>query len=98
MIYTKSSSLYQCPSDSHGTEWPNRFTDYWLNGCLNGIAQKNIARPAPTFLLGEGGAPNVARPDYVRSSLFPWIGNSSTPIYRHAAGRIMGLATGTSLI
>ncbi|HEX8551575.1 MAG TPA: DUF1559 domain-containing protein [Abditibacteriaceae bacterium] len=56
--YLKSTSIFNCPSE---TIWPEdwrftrpQFTDYWMNGQLSGIRLKSISNPSRVFLSGDG--------------------------------------------
>ncbi len=59
--YTKSSQIYQCPTESlsAGGEQTSRFTDYYLNYAFSELENRNILEstltfPANSILVGDG--------------------------------------------
>ena len=65
--YVKSSQILQCPSDS-GTVNANPggggYTDYWINGNIDGKNEASFAYVSNTLLNGDGLGPGTATPNY----------------------------------
>ncbi len=86
--YTKSDTLYRCPStDLYGAPTSNEYTAYWFNARLSGVSQKKILAPSLTLVIGEGGRPDNANSSYNKSS-FPasWLTDRNSPAWRHRGG------------
>ncbi|MDQ3812628.1 MAG: DUF1559 domain-containing protein, partial [Armatimonadota bacterium] len=91
MAYTKSSAIYQCPSEPFTpalTSNMSGFSDYWYNGNLSGLRKKAVAYPQSTLLLGEGSMDvDVADARYSKTSLpAAWLTDRTKPPWRHLGG------------
>lgn len=81
-------TILRCPADHNpSTTNPRQsgYTSYWFNSNLYGHKQSELSDPSRTLMFGEGDdGKELCDARYCKTS-FPryWMGNKSTPLYRH---------------
>jgi len=90
--YLKSTQLFQCPSESTGpvaaAVYTTGYSDYYMNGQLDGAALSSIGSESLVVQTGDGNAGDAG----YQVSTEPAIG--SAPYGRHLEGNNFGFADG----
>lgn len=86
----KNDAIFQCPSQ--GQPIDEGFTDYWLNGDLQGIGEVRLRTPTSVIMAGDGAANSV---DYAvgPNVVEPWV-NTDSFVTRHLGGANYAFADG----
>ena len=86
----KNDTIFQCPSE--GEPINKGFTDYWLNGDLQGISDVRLRTPTSVIMVGDGVANSV---DYAvgPNVVEPWASTDSFTT-RHLGGANYAFADG----
>ena len=86
----KNDVVFQCPSQ--GESNAKGFTDYWLNGDLQGKSDVRLRTPSSVILAGDGVANSV---DYAvgPNVIEPWVATDSATT-RHLGGANYAFADG----
>jgi prepilin-type N-terminal cleavage/methylation domain-containing protein/prepilin-type processing-associated H-X9-DG protein len=87
--YLKSTQIFQCPSETLSTNTDatyGEYSDYWINGRADGMADAQFDAPAVTVLLGDGAgtataggtSPNDSTGGYKGSARYQTSGTGGT--------------------
>ena len=97
--YIKSIQVYQCPSETNGTNTDptqSGYTDYWYNNNLRNMDEGKLAFISNTILAGDGNdGIDLADARYAKSGLpAGWMTDASKPSFRHLKGANYAFADG----